>query len=47
MVKDKILHAALALVTALAIAVGGSAVIASCDDQDGGYPTPQLRSDAR
>lgn len=47
MVVDKIIVVAVSVLIALAIAAGGSMVIASCDDQTGGYPTPQLRSDAR
>lgn len=45
MVVDKIIVVAVSVLIALAIAAGGSMVIASCDDQTGGYPTPQVHVD--
>lgn len=47
MVMDKIVVVAVAVLLWVAILLGGSMLLGSCDDQSGGYPTPQLRSDAR
>lgn len=45
MVVDKIIVVAVSVLIALAIAAGGSMVIAACDDQTGGYPTPMVNDD--
>lgn len=47
MVREEIKDIAVAVVAFLVVALGGSALAASCEDQTGGYPTPMVRSDAR
>lgn len=42
---DKLTIFVTGFLIAAAIAVGGSMVIASCENQDGGYPTPQVHVD--
>lgn len=42
MVVDKIKTIAVTVVVFLAVALGSSALLASCEDQTGGYPTPSL-----
>lgn len=44
---DKLTIFVTGFLIAAAIAAGGSMVIAACDDQTGGYPTPMVRGDAR
>lgn len=47
MTVDRIIAVAASVLIALTIAVGGTLVLGACDDQDGGYPTRMVRSDAR
>lgn len=47
MVRDDIKDMAVAVIAFLVVALGGSVLVAGCEDQDGGYPTPIVRSGAR
>lgn len=42
---DKLTIFVTGFLIAAAIAAGGSMVIASCENQDGGYPTPMVNED--